>query len=334
MFDVILPFLLLITSTAAALFGFMYFLTARNLKKTALEKLRLAELNTKQQNEIEKQNSMIHDLTKLQSHCPDTGAQKSEVFCNVIHELKTPLCVILGAIQLIEQKKCLPPADDSNTQKHFQTIRQNCFKLLRLICNILDITRLESGYADLNACDRNVTCLVQEIAQSVMPYASQKNLRIVFEADKEEIITAIDSEKMERIIMNLLSNAIKFSPEGGEIRLGIWREGKKVFISVRDEGPGIPAEKQKSVFERFRQVNGFLTRPSEGAGIGLSLVKAFTELHNGTIRLKSEEGKGSEFIVEIPYRRLNREPTAVPPAGLYRDKKKDMLHMEFSHLPL
>jgi anti-sigma regulatory factor (Ser/Thr protein kinase) len=134
----------------------------------------------------------------------------------------------------------------------------------------------------------------------VAPYAKNKGITLEFDTESEEIFTAVDIDKVERIILNLLSNAIKFTPTGGFITVKVGKSENNVAISVKDTGPGIPKNMQAYVFDRFNQVNSSLTRESEGTGIGLSLVKSFVSLHKGKVELISEENKGCEFIVELP----------------------------------
>lgn len=251
------------------------------------------------QKETETLTNMVSNLSTLYSQAVEHDNLKTEFFSNISHELRTPLSVILGAIQLIESgfSNFTPP---SKIQKHLRTIKQNCFRLLRLINNVLDTTRIESGYDKMNLTNCNIVYMVEEMVQSVTPYAEEKNIHIEFDTSVEEIITAIDIDKMERIMLNLLSNAIKFTPHHGNIWIGITTDLTSIKITVKDTGPGIPDEMQAFIFQRFRQVNSSLTRQYEGSGIGLSLVKSFVELHNGNVQVFSKENEGSEFIVELP----------------------------------
>jgi len=297
-----------------------------------LENARLENLVSCQQKEIEKQNNMINELARLHNDCMEYDRQKTEFFSNIIHELKMPLSVILGAIQLIEQRNCSNADEKCSYAKHIQTIKRNCYRLLRLVGNMLDIAKVDSGYAVLNLSNQNIVSLVEEITQSVAPYAYQKNLRLEFDTSDEEIITAVDVDKIERIILNLLSNAIKFSKAGGTVWVNLKKGNGKVFISVKDTGPGIPPDKQKKIFERFRQVNSPLTRAAEGTGIGLSLVKSFVELHNGVIRVESTEGKGSEFIVELPLRLASPEAEAATAKYAVHDRIIESIRVELSDI--
>lgn len=282
--------------------------------------------------EIEKQDKQISNLLSRYNNILEYDSYKTEFFSNISHELKTPLTVILGAIQLIDQKKSKMPDERRKPNKHLDTIKHNCYRLLRLVNNILDISRIDSGYIKLNMVNVNIVYLIEEIAQSVVPYAEQKGLRLEFDTYEEEIITAVDIDKIERIILNLLSNAIKFTPSSGKIRVNVRKKSDKVIIIVRDNGPGIPENKKNIVFERFKQANTSLTRENEGSGIGLSLVKSFIELHSGSIALNSEESKGTEFIIELPLKLCDTCKDSYDPANSRQNRIIEAINIEFSDI--
>ena len=285
-----------------------------------------------QKEELENQGKLINDLARLHNETLEYEKQKTDFFTNITHELKTPLSVILGAVQLIERKQLPAIFNDSHSGKHFHTIRQNCYRLLRLVNNILDVTKIDSGYTQVYLANHNVVYMAEEITQSIVPYAEQKGLHIEFDTEAEEVITAIDMEKMEKVMLNLLSNAIKFTKPGGKISVGIRRSGDRVLISVRDNGPGIPDSKQKEIFERFRQVGSSYTRENEGSGIGLSLVKSFVELHNGTVRLSSNEGEGSEFTIELPVRLCESQEPVKQNRNPAHERVVEAINIEFSDI--
>lgn len=260
---------------------------------------RLGQTIDSQQKEIEKINKLMANLKVLYSDAIDYNSQKSDFFANLSHELKTPISIVLGAIQLIDQHKTTT-LERRRSSKQLQTIKQNCYRLLRLVNNILDISRIDSGFVKANMENCNIVYLIEEITQSVVPFAEQKDISLEFDTESEEIITAVDIDKIERIILNLLSNAIKFTSHGGKITVNVYSRDNRVLVSVKDTGPGIPKQMQAKIFERFQQVGSALTREFEGSGIGLSLVKSFVNLHNGLITVNSELNKGSEFILEFP----------------------------------
>lgn len=226
---------------------------------------------------------------------------KTEFFSNQSHELRTPLNVIFGTLQLIElQKQSSQTEAGLKLDKHLHTIRQNCLRLLRLINNIIDVTKIESGFIEKNLHNGNIVSIVEDIVLSVSEYIENKGISIQFDTEIEERIIAYDADKIERIILNLLSNAVKFTKPGGDITVNIYDRCDSIEISIRDSGIGIPEDKLDSVFERFRQVDMSLTREYEGSGIGLSLVKSLVEMQGGSINVVSEYGKSSEFIINFP----------------------------------
>lgn len=290
------------------------------------------EIISEQRKELEKQNKLINNLSNLYNDAIEYDRLKTEFFSNISHELKTPLSVILGAIQLIDHKASFTTSEQKHSVKHLKIIKQNCYRLVRLINNILDITRIDSGYVKTNMVNCNIIYLLEEITQSVAPYAEQKGLSIEFDTEIEELITAVDIDKIERIALNLLSNAIKFTCPEGKVSVNVSSRNDKVFITVKDTGLGIPRKMHEMIFERFKQVNSSLTREHEGSGIGLSLVKSFVELHNGNIKVNSEENKGSEFIIEMPI--SIRDSTAEDNLNMHGRQNKiiEAINIEFSDI--
>jgi len=227
---------------------------------------------------------------------------KTDFFANISHELRTPINLIFSAIQVykLKLKECICEDPCSDRYKYINIMEQNCYRLLRLVNNLIDITKIDSGYFSINEVNYNIVSAIEDTTLSVVDYIKSKGLSVVFDTDVEEKIIACDPENIERIMLNLLSNAIKFTPRGGKIMVSVEDGEESISIKVKDTGKGIPKEKLNSVFERFVQVDKSLAREREGSGIGLSLVRALVELHGGTISVKSREGYGSEFIIHIP----------------------------------
>lgn len=227
---------------------------------------------------------------------------KTEFFANLSHELRTPINVILSAIQLLNlyAKEGTVDINNKNISKYIFTMQQNCYRLLRLVSNIIDITKIDAGFFELDLENHNIVNIVEDITLSVSEYMEHKGIELIFDTEVEEKIIACDSDKIDRIMLNLLSNAVKFTNPGGKIMVNIYDRQDKVLISVKDTGIGIPEGKQNLVFERFHQVDKSLTRSHEGSGIGLSIVKSLVELHEGNITVKSQYNKGTEFIIELP----------------------------------
>lgn len=242
--------------------------------------------------DIEEKNELL-DLTM------EYNKIKTEFFSNISHELRTPINVILSAIQLLKVQSD-QISQECKDSRYLKMMQQNCFRLLRLINNLIDITKIEAKYFDLNLQNYDIISLVEAITMSVVDYGRSKGITILFDTDTEEKVIACDPDQIERIMLNLLSNAIKFTPSGGKVLVRIFDQNDHINISVKDTGIGIPPEKQKYIFDRFQQSGNKLTRLREGSGIGLSLVKSLVEKHKGTIELKSKLGKGSEFVVSLP----------------------------------
>jgi PAS domain S-box-containing protein len=240
----------------------------------------------------------VEKNVKLLNETRELNKLITEFFSNISHEFKTPLNIIFSAVQLLSVQNSTKFA--TNKDKYLKIMKQNCYRLMRLINNLLDITRTDSGFLVPHMKNYNIIELVEDITMSVAEFAESKGISLIFDTDCEEKITAVDPDKLERIILNLLSNALKFTNHGGEILVNIATEEDFITISIKDSGIGIPEDKLHFIFERFRQVDKSFTRNHEGSGIGLSLVKSFVEMHSGTITVISTIGQGSEFNITLP----------------------------------
>jgi PAS domain S-box-containing protein len=257
---------------------------------------------------------------------------KNEFMANISHELRTPLNVIFGAVQLIEYyaESNTVCENRKNVAKYSKSMRQNCYRMLRLVNNLIDLTKLDSGFLKLNLQNHNIISIVEDITLSVAEYIESKNINIQFDTEVEEKYLACDADMIERIMLNLLSNAVKFTPPEGYICVNIYDRGDFIIISVKDSGIGIPEDKQQVIFDRFRQVDKSMTRRTEGSGIGLNLVKSLVELHGGEICVESQQGQGSEFLVELPARTICCDEVAATkdiPQG-----QVERIHIEFSDI--
>lgn len=235
----------------------------------------------------------------LLNYALECDKMKTEFFSNISHELRTPLNVIMSALQLL---KLQTEQSDyaAKGSKYLNIMQQNCFRLLRLVNNLIDITKIDADYFELKLQNYDIISHIRNITLSVVEYASNRGIMIYFDTNSEEKIIAYDPDQIERIILNLLSNAIKFTHAGGEITVSIYEREDYIEITVKDTGIGIPADMQGCIFERFVQADKSLKRECEGSGIGLSLVKALVEKHDGEITLVSKLGMGSEFKVILP----------------------------------
>lgn len=277
---------------------------------------------------IHRLNTEDH-LERMAQELSDKNRLITDFFTNISHEFKTPLSIILVNLQLMEYRMKNQDAAGNGLGKAVGVMRQNAFRLLRLIGNLLDVTKIDAGFMKARLVSTDIVELVRSLAESVGDIAGSAGLEVRFECDCQSRTVPLDCEKMERIILNLLSNAIKHTPSGGSIEVRMQCGQDHVRISVHDNGEGIPYDRQDIIFDRFRQANTSLTRSSEGCGIGLSLTKSLVELMKGRIWFTSSPGAGSEFFVELPVQVeccLQRLPEV---EGLPLAKK---LEMEFSDI--
>ena len=239
------------------------------------------------------------------THRREIEKMQQEFFANISHELRTPLNLIFGSLQLIKsvEKEVLEKRNSLN--KYIDIIDQNSKRLLKLVDNLIDSTRMKCGYYEYNPKNYDIVSFVENISMSVADFAKQNNIDLIFDTDVEEKIMAFDLEKLERIMLNLLSNSIKYNKAQGQIEVLLNDCNDTFVITVKDTGVGIPSDKLMYIFERFRQVENRFNKSTEGSGIGLSLVKDLIEIQGGTIEVKSELGVGSEFIIKLPVKILS-----------------------------
>jgi len=222
---------------------------------------------------------------------------KTQFFANVNHELRTPLTLMLAPLgPMIDAQMGRLSAKQKET---LATIRHNGLKLLKLINNLLDLTKLEEGKMRLKVKRLDFVEYVNGLLASVRPLADRKSIKLFFQHPPHDVILTIDPENYEKVVLNLLSNALKFTPAGGRITVYVEEAASKATMIVEDTGIGIPENMLQAVFDRFSQVDGSLSRAHEGTGIGLSLASEIVKLHRGSIRVESELNKGSRFIVDI-----------------------------------
>lgn len=273
-----------------------------NFKFSIVSYRDISELMEKQL-EIKRHQEEILKAEKEKRETAENAMKVKDEFIYLItHEFKTPITVISSVLQTIESlfKDEIP----GRVEKYLKMIKVNTNRQLRLVNNLLDITRLNSGHIKLRKNNVDIIYVTKSIVNSVNEYAKQKHINLSFRSTIRAKEFYLDEEKYERIILNLLSNALKFTPEGGNIYVYISSErlktGKFIRISVRDEGIGIPPEKQEVIFERFGQADTSLSRQAEGTGLGLHLVKILVNMFGGKILLKSRLGEGSKFTVLLP----------------------------------
>jgi|GEM_PF-257470 len=264
----------------------------------------------------------------------EKAMEMKDDFLSVIsHEFRTPLNVINTAIQTLNFVYADQMTD--KIKDYMGTIKQNTTRQLRLVNNLLDITRANAGSIKINKKNIDVVFLTKAITESVYEYASKKNVKITFASKLAKKTIGIDDEKYERIILNLLSNAIKFTPAGKSIAVSMNSLKGNICVKVKDNGIGIPQDKIDVIFEKFGQVDSSLSRQAEGTGIGLSLVKKFAEALGGSITVKSTLGKGATFIILLPDEMILEEQNEKPIVDFMNDNRLvQITNVEFSDIYL
>ena len=243
----------------------------------------------------EKMKKNLEERVKLE-------AMKNDFFTNLSHEFKTPLNIILGTMQVMQQRIDNNIAiSNDDLVRYLKSIRQNSYRVLKLVNNLMDINKMDIGYYDIHLSNNNIVNIIEDICLSVAEYARNKNIELIFDTDCEEVIMACDPEAIERVMLNLLSNAIKYTTDGnGKILINIRDDKEFIFVSVKDNGKGIPKDKLEVIFDRFGQANTNYKQKYEGSGIGLYLVQSIIKLHGGSINVESEEYEGSMFTFSMP----------------------------------
>lgn len=242
------------------------------------------------QKELEANNVKLREYEKL----------RTDFFANISHELRTPLNIIYSSQQMMENILLEKKQNVGNINNYLKMMKQNSFRLIKLVNNLIDMTKIDATIYEIKPLNCDIVSLVENITMSTAEYIESKGISLTFDTEFEEKVISCDPEKIERIILNLLSNSIKFTHADGSIFVNIYMRDGKVNISVKDTGIGIPDEMKELIFDRFIQVDKSINRNREGSGIGLSLVKSLVEMHNGSISVNSVIGQGSEFIISLP----------------------------------
>ena len=248
--------------------------------------------------DITEKKKMMADLIKAKEQAEESDRLKSSFLANMSHEIRTPMNGIMGFAELLKEQNL----SGEEQQEYIHIIRKSGTRMLNIINDIMSISKVESGQMEVYISDTNINKQIDYLYTFFKPEAEQKGLQLFFKTplpDKEAILCT-DKEKIYSILTNLVKNAIKFTPSGS-IEFGYERKDKNLEFFVKDTGPGICEEQKNFIFERFRQGSESLSRNYEGAGLGLTISKAFVEMLGGKIWVESSEGKGSIFYFTIPY---------------------------------
>ena len=245
---------------------------------------RLRQTRTQSQDAMAKAHTALRELD-------DT---KTQFFANVSHELRTPLTLIIAPIEAMLRSPQTPP----QFTPQLKICHRGALRLLRLVDDILALTRLQSTQPRLLISPCKFIALVTQLTDQIQPWAERKGLTLTFMPSSIPAAQIeCDEVEIERLVFNLLGNAVKFTPQGGNIAVSIEGDGEGLHLTVRDTGPGIPAASVDKIFEPYYQVDKSNERRSSGTGLGLSLCKSIVELHGGRIWVESVEGRGTTMHV-------------------------------------
>lgn len=273
---------------------------------------------------------LLHESTE---NSKSLNAEKNDWILALSHELRTPLNVILSTIQ-VAQLNINNSQDGEYSRvktRYLDIMKQNCMRLLKMVNNLIEINRIDSGFFNIDLKNENIIHIVKEMTLSVTEYAKMKNIELTFESNKTEYIMAVDVFQLERIMLNLLSNAIKFTPSDGNIKVMLNVETDEIFISVSDTGPGIPEKYGDMIFERYCQTGGKSLLEKKGSGMGLYLVKKLLDKMNGRIWSQNNKEDGATFTLSLPNRRLAQAMEETPTQE-YVKSRAEYLEIEFSDI--
>jgi signal transduction histidine kinase len=283
--------------------------------RSQLEQLRTRMDLERTQADLQRANDQLSALDRF----------KSQFFANITHELKTPLAMILSPLELLIDGS-LGSATEAQ-KSTFASMQRSGVKLLKLINDLLELTKLEQARVQLHVRDHDLVPYLRGLAAQIEALAKRKGVALVFETDAAAAVVPCDLERMERVFVNLLANATKFTPPGGRVWVRVRDGADNVTVEVEDNGPGFPQELADRVFERFFQVDMAETRKQGGTGIGLALAKELTVLHGGTIAARAEVGRGACFTVLLHKGRDHFRPEVLAQHGAPQPTTEaDLLH--------
>lgn len=246
------------------------------------------------QNGIQETNKAYETIKKQNKKIKQNEKLQNEFIANISHDLRTPLNSIIGFSEILSQKIF----GDLNKKQleYIEDIRISGLKLLAMINEILDITKIESRTIKLNISNVNINILINEVCNILKPLFEKKNIHLTKNINTE-IELAADYIKLQQVLFNIVGNAIKFSPQNSEIKISAKQTDKNVIIKIKDSGIGIEKKYHKKIFNKFFQIQNTMTKTETSTGLGLTISKEFIKLHNGKITIDSEPNKGCEFTI-------------------------------------
>ncbi|MCP5049964.1 MAG: response regulator, partial [bacterium] len=286
--------------------------------KLEREKQKLAKIIQQRTKEIQEKNLLLErktdQLEEQSGKLKELDKAKSRFFANISHEFRTPLTLIMGPLD-----RMITGTGDEEQEKTFNMMLRNSQRLLRLINQLLQLSKFDSGSMKLQASQQDIVSFLKGIAASFDSVTNTNGPRLTFHSKEEHIPLHFDAEKLEEVILNLLSNAIKFTPPNGEITVTAAIDPAKdpqfpagsLDIGVSDTGAGIPQDQLEFIFDRFYQSDSTWEHHRKGSGIGLSIVKELVELHHGTIQVQRREGTGTRFTLRLPLGTQHLKPREI-----------------------
>ncbi len=287
-----------VASDFKTLFGNSFFLLVTSVFVVAgsyyYEKLRFNEFSLRKQVEnsreiVEMQNRQLSELDEA----------KTRFFANISHELRTPLTIMLGLTERLGVVLGRQTGDPT-VREMTQMLEQNGLRLLKLIDDLLDLVRFDTGHADVNRQATLIGPHLEGLLRSLRHLAEQDRVALLWECESDSEAIFLDRDKFDKILLNLVINAIKFTPSGGTIDVKVVGREGELQVVVEDSGVGIPPDVLPKIFERFWQVDTSSTRKFQGAGIGLGLVRSLAEAMDGSVKVASQVGHGTTFTIELP----------------------------------
>lgn len=331
-------------------FGGVYFIVKLRSWKLVKEKQRLETIVEQRTVEINEKNQKLEQQTlqlrEQSEKLEEMNRIKSRFFANISHEFRTPLTLIMSPLE-----QMLSDSRDKDRENTLNMMLRNSQRLLTLINQLLDLSRYDSGKMKLQVSIGNIVPFLKGALASFHMLAGKNELTLEFQTEKEDIPVYFDAQKLEEAINNLLINAIKFTPPGGKITVSVSLDKRAasgdenqpkeeapapqdfIIISVQDTGAGIPKEQLAHIFDRFYQAESHKEKALKGTGIGLAITKEIVLLHHGKIDVHSREGKGTEFVIQLPsgHSHLQQDEIVSAPEtepGITKDKQAQSLNID------
>ena len=272
------------------------------------ESQEVIELNKALTTKSDQLSKATQELKAANDRLKQYSELKDEFLYTVTHELRTPITSIRAMAELVYDHSEM---SDEERLQFLSTIILECERLTRLISNVLDLEKYESGNMELNLAKEDLHAVIEESIASSRQLAEAKSVRLYFDTANSLPSVWIDRDRITQVLINLLSNAIKFvKPGEGEVWITAYRLEQQIKINVSDNGPGIAKEEQERLFDKFYQAKNQIRKKPEGSGLGLAICKSIIDMHQGRIWVESEEGRGSRFVFTLP---LAEQSNSLPP---------------------